>query len=62
MKLTPSFFAVRSSVLAILTKSDGFRHEAAPTRATGVMEIRLLTTGTPISRPIASPVFTRSLA
>ena len=62
MKLTPSFLAALSSVFAIFTKSDGLLQHAPPTIATGVTEMRLLTTGTPISCPIASPVFTRSFA
>ena len=62
MKLTPSFFAALSSVFAISTKSDGFLQQALPTIDAGVMEMRLLTTGTPKSRPISSPVFTRFFA
>ncbi len=62
MKLMPSFFAARSSVFAIFTKSDGFLQQDEPTIAAGVMETRLLTTGTPNSRPMSSPVFTRSFA
>ena len=62
MKLTPSLFAARSSVFAIRTKSDGLLQHAAPTIAAGVTEMRLLTIGMPNSRPISSPVFTRSFA
>ena len=62
MKLMPSFFAARSRVFAILTKSDGFLQHAEPTIAAGVIETRLLTTGMPNSRPMSSPVFTRSFA
>ena len=58
MKLTPSFFAARSSVLAMRTKSFAVRQQAEPTMAMGVTEMRLLTIGTPNSRPISSPVFT----
>ena len=43
-------------------KEGVLRQHAAPTIAAGVMEMRLLTIGTPNSRPISSPVFTRSFA
>ncbi len=62
MKLIPSVFAARSSVLASRTKSAGLRQQGAPTSAAGVMETRLLTMGTPNSRPMSSPVLTRSFA
>ncbi len=62
MKLMPSLLAARSRVFAILTKSPGFLQHAEPTIAAGVMETRLFTIGTPISRPISSPVFTRFFA
>ena len=62
MKLTPSFFAARSSVFAIFTKSAGFLQQTEPTIAAGVIEMRLLTIGTPNSRPISSPVFTSFFA
>ena len=62
MKFTPTSLAARSRVSAILTKSSGDLHAAPPTRAAGVMEILLLITGTPNSRPMSSPTLTRSFA
>ncbi len=59
IKFTPSAFAALSRVFAIFTKSPGFLQHEAPTRDAGVIEMRLFITGTPNSRPISSPVFTR---
>ena len=62
IKLTPTVFAARSRVFAIVTKSSGLLHAAPPTRAIGVTEILLFTIGIPKSRSICFPVGTRSLA
>ena len=62
IKFTPTSLAHLSSVLAMVTKSSGFLHAAPPTRAMGVTEIRLFTTGIPYSVAISSPVATRFLA
>ena len=61
-KLTPTVFAARSSVCAILTKSSGVLQAEAPISPTGVTEILLLTTGIPYSRSISFPTLTRSFA
>ena len=57
-KFTPTAFAARSSVFAIVTKSSGVLHADAPTRAIGVTEILLCTIGIPISLLISFPVST----
>ena len=61
-KLTPTSFAARSRVWAMVTKSSGVWQAHPPTRAMGVTEILLFTMGMPKSRDMASPVLTRSLA
>ena len=62
IKFTPSLRAARSSVRAILTKSELLEQQDEPTMAMGVTDIRLLTIGTPNSRPISSPVLTSDAA
>ena len=61
-KLTPTSFAARSKVPAMVTKSSGVLQTHPPTSAIGVTEILLFTIGTPKSRDMASPVLTSSLA
>ena len=45
IRLTPTAFAARSNVFAIVTKSSEVLHAAPPTKAIGVTEILLLTIG-----------------
>ena len=62
IKFTPTSFAALSSVFASVTKSSEDLHALPPTKAIGVMEIRLFTMGMPYSLSISLPVETRSFA
>lgn len=61
-EIDADFFAARSRVCAIVTKSSGVLQAAAPTKAIGVTEILLFTIGIPNSPSISSPTETRFLA
>ena len=59
IKFIPTFLAASSRVFAIVTKSSGVLHAAAPIKAIGVTEILLFTIGIPNSFSISLPVDTR---
>ena len=62
IKFTPTSFAQRSNSFAMRTKSSGPLQQAPPTKAIGVIEIRLFTIGIPNSCSISFPTFTRFFA
>ena len=65
MKLMPSFFAARSRVFAIFTKSDGFLQQDEPTIAAGVitrLAKDLVKTGDDIGREFGVPVVNKRIS